>query len=189
MNWDDEDTGPAVVQPRRNTFVAPAAPLVVRPRVEVLPPAPHEVTPALPVQHEVRLTTSHVDRARGFTIVSVPLALALGFVAFLVGVVAFGVPWLSLPALLALCRELDHGAGGARSSAQADTGDALRRQLDALLDEVTELILEGQNARFDPQYRQAFHRESWAGEFADMRARLEAECDDLRWQIRVISRA
>ncbi|WP_300439802.1 DnaJ domain-containing protein [Zoogloea sp.] len=93
-----------------------------------------------------------------------------------------------LPALLALCRELDHGPGGARGSAQADSGDALRRQLDALVDEVTELILEGQNARLDPQYRQAFHRESWAGEFAEMRARLEAECDDLRWQIRVISR-
>ena len=93
-----------------------------------------------------------------------------------------------LPALLALCRELDHGLGGARGSAQADSGDALRRQLDALVDEVTELILAGQNARLDPQYRQAFHRESWAGEFAEMRARLEAECDDLRWQIRVISR-
>lgn len=93
-----------------------------------------------------------------------------------------------LPALLAVCRELDQGLGGARGSAQADSGDALRRQLDALVDEVTELILAGQNARLDPQYRQAFHRENWAGEFAEMRARLEAECDDLRWQIRVISR-
>lgn len=93
-----------------------------------------------------------------------------------------------LPALLDLCRELDHGPGGARRSAQPDSGDALRRQLDALVDEVTELILAGQNARLDPQYRQAFHRESWAAEFAEMRARLEAECDDLRWQIRVISR-
>lgn len=93
-----------------------------------------------------------------------------------------------LPALLALCRELDHGFGGATGGAQAESGDALRRQLDALVDEVTELILAGQNARLDPQYRQAFHRESWAGEFAEMRARLEAECDDLRWQIRVISR-
>ncbi len=93
-----------------------------------------------------------------------------------------------LPALLAVCRELDHGLGGARGGAQAETGDALRRQLDALVDEVTELILAGQNARLDPQYRPAFHRENWAGEFAEMRARLEAECDDLRWQIRVISR-
>ena len=94
-----------------------------------------------------------------------------------------------LPALLALCRELDHGLGDARGSAQASSGDALRRQLDALVDKVTELILAGQNARLDPQYRQAFHRENWAGEFAEMRARLEAECDDLRWQIRVISRS
>lgn len=103
VNWNDDDldTGP-VVQPRRQTFVAPAAPLAVRPRVEVLPPSAHEVTPALPVQHEVRLTTSHTDRARGFTLTALPLSLALGVVALLLAATLFGVPWLSALALVVL---------------------------------------------------------------------------------------
>ena len=103
--WNDEDenTGPAVA-PRRPVpnYVAPdRAPIVPR-RVEVLPPAAHEVQTAQPVQTVQRLDTSHVDRARGFTIASVPLAAALGLVAFLVAVALFGVPWLSGAALVVL---------------------------------------------------------------------------------------
>ena len=104
--WNDEDenTGPAVA-PRRPVpnYVAPdRAPIVPR-RVGILPPAqPHELQHAQPVQTVQRLDTSHTDRARGFTIASVPLAAALGLVAFLVAVALFGVPWLSGAALVVL---------------------------------------------------------------------------------------
>ena len=94
-----------------------------------------------------------------------------------------------LPALRALCRELEQGAVARSGGPSTDTAEALRRQLNALLDEVTEMILAGQGARLDPQYRPAFHRESWAETFAETRAHLEAECDELRWQIRALSRA
>jgi hypothetical protein len=99
MNWDDEDTGPAVA-PRRNTFVAPAAPLALRPRVEVLPPSAHELQAAQPVTTVQELTTSHQDRARAFNLVSIPLALTMGFVALLAAVGLAGVPLLSWAALL-----------------------------------------------------------------------------------------
>ena len=105
-DWSDyaDDRTPAVA-PRRQSgpqFVQPGPAAIVPRRVEVLPPAQHELQHAQPVQTVQRLDTSAVDRAKGFTIVSVPLAAALGFVALLVGIVAFGVPWLSLPALLLL---------------------------------------------------------------------------------------
>lgn len=105
MNWDDDHD----LKPRRRlvqqNFVAPGpspAPIVPR-RVDILPPAqPHELQHSQPVQTVQRLDTSHVDRARGFTIASVPLAAALGVVAFLVAVAMFGVPWLSGAALVVL---------------------------------------------------------------------------------------
>jgi len=104
-DWSDyaDDRQPAVA-PRRPpvpNYVAPA-PIVAR-RVDILHPAQaHELQHAQPVQTEQQLITSHVDRARGFTIASVPLAAALGLVAFLVAVVGFGVPWLSGAALVVL---------------------------------------------------------------------------------------
>lgn len=44
--------------------------------------------------------SSHLDRARAFTLATMPLAAATGFVALLIGVVAFGIPVLSVLALL-----------------------------------------------------------------------------------------
>lgn len=105
-DWSDyeHDRQPAVA-PRRQPgpqFVQ-ASPAPITRRVEILPPAqPHELQHAQPVQTVQRLDTSHVDRARGFTIASVPLAAALGLVAFLVAVALFGVPWLSGAALVVL---------------------------------------------------------------------------------------
>jgi hypothetical protein len=69
-------------------------------RVEVLPPEAHEVTPGLPVQTVQNVTTSAVDRAKGFSIVSIPLAAMAGVVAFLAAVTLFSVPILSGAALL-----------------------------------------------------------------------------------------
>jgi hypothetical protein len=96
----DYDRRPA---PRtvRDTFVPPAPAPIVR-RVEVLPPEPHEVSPALPVQTVQKVTTSAVDRAKGFSIVSIPLAAMAGFVAFLVAVGLFSVPIVSGAALVVL---------------------------------------------------------------------------------------
>lgn len=48
-------------------------------------------------QTEIR--TSHVDRAKGFQIVSVPLAGAVGAGSLIVGIVGFSVPVFSVAAL------------------------------------------------------------------------------------------
>lgn len=108
MNWkDDDERAPATSLGRRQVqqnFVTPGTSLapIVPQRVEVLPPAQHELQQVQPVQVVQRMDTSAVDRARGFTLASVPLAAALGFVAFLAAVGLFGVPWLSLAAVLVL---------------------------------------------------------------------------------------
>lgn len=44
--------------------------------------------------------SSHIDRATGFTVATVPLAGATGIVVLLIGITAFGVPVLSVAALL-----------------------------------------------------------------------------------------
>ena len=80
----------------RNTFV-PAlrdpAPQVVE--VETnwreLPSAP--ISAPMPY-------SGHVDRAKGFSIATGPLAAVVGFIVLLIGISAFGVPLLSVGALL-----------------------------------------------------------------------------------------
>lgn len=56
-----------------------------------LPSAP--ITPPMP-------HSGHVDRAKGFSIATAPLAAATGFVVLLIGIAAFGIPLLSVAALL-----------------------------------------------------------------------------------------
>lgn len=67
---------------------------------DVLPPM--ETGARLPVQTVQAVTTSHEDRARGFTMTTVPLAAVVGLVALLAALGLFGVPWLSWSALLIL---------------------------------------------------------------------------------------
>ncbi len=67
---------------------------------EVLPPMMPDARP--PVQTVQTVTTSHTDRARGFTLTTVPLAAVVGLVALLAALGLFGVPWLSWSALLVL---------------------------------------------------------------------------------------
>ncbi len=67
---------------------------------DVLPPMHQEARP--PVTTVQTVTTSHEDRARGFSITTIPLAAGVGFVAFLAAVGLAGVPWLSWSALLVL---------------------------------------------------------------------------------------
>ena len=80
---------------RRDNFV-PAlrdpAPSIVEIEVPRELPAPPQ-TVLLP-------QANYTDRARGFSIATGPLAAATGFVVLLIGISAFGVPLLSVAALL-----------------------------------------------------------------------------------------
>jgi hypothetical protein len=80
----------------RNTFVAPyreSPPQIVE--VETnwreLPTAP--ISAPMP-------NSGHVDRAKGFGLATAPLAGVTGFIVLLIGISAFGVPLLSVGALL-----------------------------------------------------------------------------------------
>jgi len=55
--------------------------------------------PLAPIVEPMPLS-GHLDRARGFTLVTAPLAAATGFVVLLIGIIGFGVPVLSVLALL-----------------------------------------------------------------------------------------
>lgn len=75
------------------TFVEPGP---SAPRVEILPLA--ELPPA-PIAAPMPFS-NHADRAHGFMLATSPLAAATGFVVLLIGIIAFGVPILSVTALL-----------------------------------------------------------------------------------------
>lgn len=80
----------------RNNFVA-ALP-EPRPRVEIMPPL--DVPPMLPTaQTSVELHTTYTDRAKGFQLVTLPIAVAFGVGALVVAVVGWSVPVISLGAL------------------------------------------------------------------------------------------
>jgi hypothetical protein len=79
----------------RNTFVpalrdAPAQIVEVEVMRE-LPSAP--ISAPMPY-------SGHVDRAKGFSLATAPLAGVAGFIVLLIGISAFGVPLLSVGALL-----------------------------------------------------------------------------------------
>lgn len=89
---------------RPTNFVAPLAPgespkPIVR-RME--PQTPMEIDAPMPVQTVQRLATSHVDRAKGFSIVSLPMAAGVGLGGLLLAVGLFEVPLFSMAALLTL---------------------------------------------------------------------------------------
>lgn len=84
------------IQRRPPSFVEPGPKLL---QGDVLPPAYELPTMAAPATTEARVNGSYADRARGFQIVSVPVALAFGAGSGLVALLGFGVPLLSLPML------------------------------------------------------------------------------------------
>ena len=67
--------------------------------------------------------------------------------------------------------------------------ELLRRHLSDLQDHAADLILAVQSAQLDPLYRKAIHPADWDAEFAEIRERLEGECDVLQRQIRILSRS
>ena len=77
----------------RITFVPPDP---SPPRMEILPPL---ALPPAPISEPMPLS-SHRDRAHGFVLVTAPLAAATGFVVLLIAISAFGLPVLSIAALL-----------------------------------------------------------------------------------------
>lgn len=82
---------------RTTRFVAPL-PEDRRPVVEVLPPA--DVPALLPTAtSHVELRTGYTDRAKGFQLATVPVALAFGVGVLVVAMVGFSVPAFSVAAL------------------------------------------------------------------------------------------
>ena len=73
-----------------------------KPIVRRYDPLPLELDAPMPVQTVQRLATSHVDRAKGFSIVSLPLAAGVGLGGLLLAVGLFEVPLFSMAAVLTL---------------------------------------------------------------------------------------
>lgn len=84
---------------RRGTFVEPGPPPA---RITVLPREsyPADLAPMLPTAAtSVELRTTYRDRAEGFQVATVPIALAFGVGALVVAVVGWAVPVVSITAL------------------------------------------------------------------------------------------
>ena len=102
--WEQVQRRREVAQRRPPNYVS-AADLGITPkpivrRIEA--PAPMQIDAPLPVQTVQRLTTSHVDRAKGFSIVSIPMAAGVGVGGLLIAVGIGAVPIFSMGALLVL---------------------------------------------------------------------------------------
>ncbi len=79
---------------RQNNFVAPAP----RPRVEIVEVG--EPMPMLPTaQTTVELHTTYLDRAQGFQLATLPIAIAFGVGVLVVAIVGWNVPFISIGAL------------------------------------------------------------------------------------------
>lgn len=93
-----------------------------------------------------------------------------------------------LAALRAVCCELD-GYGRTDCEVSLADIDALRRRLSDLQDHAADLILAVQSGQLDPAYRKALRPADWEAEFAEIRARLEGECEALQRRIATLSRS
>ncbi len=87
---------------QRDNFVPALREPVRVQRMEVLGPEQHELQ-APGYQRTVNtLNTSHWDRAKGFSLSTVPLAIAVGVGALLISIFFFGLDLLSLAAVVTL---------------------------------------------------------------------------------------
>lgn len=92
-----------VQQRRAQNFVTPYGPgETPKPIIRRMDPLPMQIDAPMPVQTVQRMTTSHVDRAKGFSIVSIPLAVGVGVGGLLIAVGMGAVPLFSMGALLVL---------------------------------------------------------------------------------------
>lgn len=100
--WGTIDRTPTVAKGKRDTYVpAVREPVRVR-RIEVLPPEPAELQAPGTVQTQIDLHTSHYDRAKGFSLATLPLAGAVGVGAALIAVLFFELEVFSLAAVTVL---------------------------------------------------------------------------------------
>ena len=101
---DQEQAGLLVrqVAPANFTAPEPAAPIVRRSVDELqVPELPDwQRLPPAPESSVTVLKTSYTDKAKGYTLVTLPLSLAGAGLAVLIVTVGFGVPVFSLAALL-----------------------------------------------------------------------------------------
>ncbi len=101
--WADIEARRAATLARRPQNFVPAyapgdTPRPIARRLE--PQTPMQIDAPMPVQSVQRYATSHVDRAKGFTIVSLPLAAGVGVGGLLLAAGLFSVPLFSMGALL-----------------------------------------------------------------------------------------
>lgn len=86
-------------QKELSSYVEPYAPgEVTAPIVRYEPMAPAELLPPASIAH-VELRTTYTDRARGFQLATLPISLAFGVGALIVGIAGWSVPVLSVAAL------------------------------------------------------------------------------------------
>lgn len=103
--WEDIEARRQATLARRQggNFVTPYGPgETPKPIIRRMEAAPMQIDAPLPVQTVQRLATSHVDRAKGFSIVSLPMAAGVGLGGLLLAVGLFQVPLFSMAALLTL---------------------------------------------------------------------------------------
>ena len=99
----NEEAYEEIKQRRGGNFVTAYGPgETPRPIVRRYESLPMEIDAPMPVQTVQRLATSHVDRAKGFSIVSIPMAAGVGLGGLLLAVGLFQVPLFSMAALLTL---------------------------------------------------------------------------------------
>lgn len=88
--WADEDGAPRQLPARSNLVLPAPAPQ----RVEVLPPETNWNVNLSPTNRPpVELVTTYTDRAKGFQVATVPLAIGIGFLAVLLALVGLGRPF------------------------------------------------------------------------------------------------
>ena len=97
MSGQIDGRRPLATSRQAQNFVAPLPP-AKQVKIEVLPPE-YELMRAPAASLASEVSGSYQDRAKGFQIVTVPIALAFGGGSALVALLGFGVPLLSLPML------------------------------------------------------------------------------------------
>ena len=82
-------------------FVAPQPSAAIVPRrIDILPPEVHAVDMPLPAQIRSVVAGSHLDRAMGFRVAMMPVAVVAGLLGAIAAVSLFGVPLLSFALLM-----------------------------------------------------------------------------------------
>jgi hypothetical protein len=97
--WAEEDAAPVIRRTPSFVTPGPAPAAIVR---RETPPASIVLDTPLPIQQQIRMVTSHTDRAKGFTLVSLPMAMGVGLGGLLLAIGRFKVPLWSMGALLVL---------------------------------------------------------------------------------------